>query len=172
MPPNSSYKQKLRDVWLKRPDFQPWIRKDSSDETRAYCSYCKCSIMAKLYDVQAHVATKKHQSNSSCFSQKSKLPFGQINTKTEEQEAVLSLFVAEHTAIGTVDHLAKLCIGHFCNTSSSGQIKIQRTKCTNIIKNVLAPHFYEDLRSDIGDSHFSLLLDESTDISITKLLGK
>lgn len=84
----------------------------------------------------------------------------------------LCLFVAEHTATGAVDHLSKVCINKFCNTGSGDQIKIQRTKCTNIIKNVLAPHFYEGLRSDIGDGKFSLLLDESTDISIIKLLGK
>ncbi|XP_053960547.1 uncharacterized protein LOC128864816 [Anastrepha ludens] len=37
--------------------------------------------------------------------------------------------------------------------------------------NVLAPHFCEDLRADIGDAKFSLIVDESTGIAITKLLG-
>jgi len=52
------------------------------------------------------------------------------------------------------------------------QMKLHRTKCTNIIKNVLAIHFVEDLRIDIEDSKFSLLLNESTDISVAKLLGR
>ncbi|KRG00510.1 uncharacterized protein Dmoj_GI25982 [Drosophila mojavensis] len=69
-----------------------------------------------------------------------------------------------------VDHLGNLCSSHF-DIATAGRIKLHRTKCTSIIKNVLARHFYEDLCSDIGDSKFSLILDESTDISVTKLLG-
>lgn len=172
MSPRFNYKQKLRDSWLQKEEFKNWIRKDNSDDTKAYCSYCKSSITAKLYDLRTHAATKKHLSRVNSFNQTNKIKFNPTSRKTAEQEASLCLFVAEHTAIGTVDHLAKLCINKICNTRSEDVIKIQRTKCTNIIKNVLAYHFKEDLRNDIGDSKYSLLLDESTDISITKLLGK
>ncbi|CAG9792674.1 unnamed protein product [Diatraea saccharalis] len=48
---------------------------------------------------------------------------------------------------------------------------LHRTKCSYIIKNCLSPHFKHDLKQDIGSGKFSLLLDESTDISITKYLG-
>lgn len=50
-------------------------------------------------------------------------------------------------------------------------MQLHRTKCSNIIKNVLSPHFKEDLKRDIGNGKFSLLLDESTDITVTKYLG-
>jgi len=48
--------------------------------------------------------------------------------------------------------------------------QMHRTKCTAIIKSVLAPHFREELVEDIGESPYSLYLDESTDISVNKLL--
>ncbi|XP_037805541.1 uncharacterized protein LOC119599716 [Lucilia sericata] len=46
-----------------------------------------------------------------------------------------------------------------------------RTKCTKIIENVLCPYFKKELIADIGDSVFSLLIDESTDVSMKKQLG-
>lgn len=39
------------------------------------------------------------------------------------------------------------------------------------MNNVLALFFLNDLKNDIGDNKFSLLIDESTDISVTKYLG-
>ncbi|CAL8239767.1 unnamed protein product [Gadus morhua 'NCC'] len=47
---------------------------------------------------------------------------------------------------------------------------MHRTKCTAVITSVLAPHFREELREDIGESPYSLYLDESTDVSVNKLL--
>ncbi|XP_068229521.1 E3 SUMO-protein ligase KIAA1586-like [Palaemon carinicauda] len=48
---------------------------------------------------------------------------------------------------------------------------IKRSKCGAILKNVLYPHFMSDLKNSVGDNAFSLLIDESTDISINKYLG-
>ena len=50
-------------------------------------------------------------------------------------------------------------------------VKMHRSKCTSIIKNVLSPHFEEELKCDIGSNKYSLLLDESNDVSVTKMLG-
>lgn len=48
---------------------------------------------------------------------------------------------------------------------------MHRTKCTEVIKNVLAPHFVEELIKDIGQQKYSLIIDESTNISTSKQLG-
>lgn len=40
-----------------------------------------------------------------------------------------------------------------------------------MIKNILAPHFIQEIVPDLGDQEYSLLLDESTEISINKFLG-
>ena len=51
-----------------------------------------------------------------------------------------------------------------------GAFKMHKTKCTAVITSVLASHFREELREDIGESPYSLYLDESTDVSVNKLL--
>lgn len=48
---------------------------------------------------------------------------------------------------------------------------MHRTKCTQIINQVLAPHFRENLVKDIGNQKYSLIFDESTDVSVTKFMG-
>ena len=50
-------------------------------------------------------------------------------------------------------------------------MSLHRTKCTAIIKHVMMPHFVEKLKEDIGERKYSILLDESTDISVNKYLG-
>ena len=40
-----------------------------------------------------------------------------------------------------------------------------------IISNVVAPTFLEDLLRDVGDSHYALIVDEATDLSCTKFMG-
>ena len=41
----------------------------------------------------------------------------------------------------------------------------------NNVKNILCPHFEENLKCDIGSNKYSLLLDESNDVSVTKMLN-
>lgn len=48
---------------------------------------------------------------------------------------------------------------------------MHRTKCSQIIKNVLGPYFIKELCEDVGDRPYSILIDESNDISFTKYLG-
>lgn len=143
-----------------------------TDKTKAYCKYCKCNIQCKLSDLILHANTKKHKAANKSQLLECKIPFKPISTKTQEQEAAIALYVSKHSAIAPIDHLSSLCKNKFDDSVSCTQMKLNRTKCTNIIKKVLATHFVDDLRIDIGDSKFSLLLDESTDISVTKLLGR
>lgn len=91
--------------------------------------------------------------------------------KSKVCETYTTLFIAEHCSILKVDHLGEL-MKKTCNDSEGiKDMHLHRTKCSNIIKNVLSPHFKDQLKLDIGNGKFSLLLEESTDISVTKYLG-
>ena len=56
----------------------------------------------------------------------------------------------------------------FSDSTAASHFKMHRTKCTEMINGVLAPYFLKKLVSDVGDQRFSLLLDESTDVSVSK----
>ncbi|XP_052854739.1 uncharacterized protein LOC128263691 isoform X2 [Drosophila gunungcola] len=169
--PKVTYKQNFRDSWLNFEEFKQWLRKAPTDSTKAYCCFCKVSIGAKLFEIRQHAQAKKHIACIASVAQNHTIHFGRQPTKTEEQEVALCLYIAEHSAIAPIDHLSQLCVKQFKACDATVDIKLKRTKCTHIINDVLGVHFEDDLRKDIGKSKFSLLLDESTDISVTKLLG-
>ncbi|XP_052854742.1 uncharacterized protein LOC128263691 isoform X5 [Drosophila gunungcola] len=168
--PKVTYKQNFRDSWLNFEEFKQWLRKAPTDSTKAYCCFCKVSIGAKLFEIRQHAQAKKHIACIASVAQNHTIHFGRQPTKTEEQEVALCLYIAEHSAIAPIDHLSQLCVKQFKACDATVDIKLKRTKCTHIINDVLGVHFEDDLRKDIGKSKFSLLLDESTDISVTKLL--
>ena len=57
------------------------------------------------------------------------------------------------------------------DSETVSKLQMHRTKWTIIIKNVLSPHFQDDLLHGIGKGNYSLLLDESNDIAVHKRLG-
>lgn len=86
-------------------------------------------------------------------------------------EVKLALYVACHTSINAVDHLTDVCKVAFHGNSLTQNLHLHITKCTCILNNVLAPYFQHTLTTNIENSFFSLIIDESTDISVKKFLG-
>lgn len=63
------------------------------------------------------------------------------------------------------------CKAAFSDSVAATNFQMHRTKCTEMIRGVLATYFLKWVTSDVGDEKFSLLLDESTDVSVSKYLG-
>lgn len=74
-----------------------------------------------------------------------------------------------HCSVRAVDHLTELLKKHSPGTPL-GKLRLNRMKCSSVILNVLEPVFMEKLISDIGDKPFSIILDESTDVSSDKYI--
>lgn len=170
MPPK--YSQHYRSEWELMSEFKEWLQPVENDSTKAYCKYCKCHIMAKLYCLKQHLSSSKHLKAMEPIRGQKRIEFPKVkkNLDTQKAESTLAMFICEHASILTTDHLSQVCKKSFSD-SHSADLRLHRTKCTNIIKNILAPHFYQELVDDIGDQEYSVLIDESTDVSVSKLLG-
>ncbi|CAI9728253.1 XP_029641218.1uncharacterized protein LOC115216161 [Octopus vulgaris] len=94
-----------------------------------------------------------------------------LKNKTSMFEANLAMFVCCHSSFHGCDRLIELCRNYMFDSDIMSKVKLHCSKCANNVKNVVAPYFDGNLISDIGDRKLSLLLDESNDISINKLLG-
>jgi len=90
--------------------------------------------------------------------------------KQKEAELKLSIFIAEHSSVKTIDHLSELLPQIDPTSQILSNLKIHRTKCSMILKNVVAPCMLNDLVQDVGDSLFSIIIDESTDVASDKIL--
>ena len=69
----------------------------------------------------------------------------------------------------TIDHLSTIIKSAFPGPVSEAT-KLKRTKCSALIKNVLGPESLQEIVADVGDSRYSLILDESTDVATMKFM--
>lgn len=170
------YVQKFREEWLKDPDLCSWLvcKTTPGGLKMAECKYCKCQLGSKYNDLKAHKATKKHQNAAGVFvpSQR-QITFARKSegNAVSAAEGRAALFIAEHCSIVTADHLAEFVRKSFPDSEAARGYRMKRTKCAAVLKNILLPHFKEDLAADIGNSKYSIIVDESTDISVTKYLS-
>lgn len=169
------YCQKFREIWTKDPLLKDWlISIESTSGKMPKCKFCKCLLANKYSDLKNHMATKKHKSNAEIIigKKQTKLPFVPEHhlDGAKVAEAKLALYIACHSAILNTDHLVPICKTSFKGKEAE-YLQMHRTKCSQIIKNVFAPYFINELCEDVANGPFSILIDESNDISFTKYLG-
>ena len=107
--------------------------------------------------------TVKHQANMGAI--KSVKPFSQ-EFKKKRFEVRLALHTALKSSFRSIDSL-----GMIINAETATNIKLHRTKAMAIVRKVLGPYFQQLLFEDLIETPFSLGVDESTDISVTKQLS-
>lgn len=93
-----------------------------------------------------------------------------LTSKCKVAELQIAAFIAEHTSINTIDHLTEMLKKINPNSTVFNNMKLHHTKCAMLIKNVLGPCMFEDLINDIKKSPYSLIIDETTDVSTEKIL--
>ena len=102
------------------------------------------------------------------------LDFGPIDVSdtTKKQDIVLSYYIANHASIRSIDHLGEVLNAHFIDKGNAkAELRLHRTKCAAIILNVLEPTLRDQMREEIGDSYFSIIVDESTDVGKEKRMA-
>ncbi|KAL1252639.1 hypothetical protein QQF64_017332 [Cirrhinus molitorella] len=124
-------------------------------------------IRAHLKDLKDHAETKKHKMR--CLPTVKPFTVSRANLSTicddqKRRELRIATYIACHTSVNAVDELSDML------NDETGGFQMHRTKCSAVIKSVLGPYFRDELRQDIGNSPYSLYLDETTDISVNKLL--
>lgn len=169
-----NYEKKFQLSWLSDPQFSKWLVEVKHDSNKAYCKLCKTEIRAHKADLKKHASSLKHKR---CFvaiastSQKSiDSLFSNSAATISSLEIKLAAFVACHSSIHSIDHLGILFKNEMPTPSNKNELKIHRTKCTAIIKNVISPALLAEQVEQIRGRAYSLILDESTDIACVKHL--
>lgn len=173
-----SYKQKFRAEWLKDDDFSSWLREYPKDPYKAMCSFCDTTIQADISVLRRHSAGKKHQTKSKSLSKQQTISkvfqTGKIlaeDEKAKYAELKLAAFMAEHKiAHASMDHLSDLLADAFPDSNIAKNVKMKHTKLQVVINNVLGDSEKVDLCADLKSQKFSVLIDESTDISSIKTM--
>jgi len=152
-----------------------WL-KPGADENHARCNVCRVELRAHKTDLIKHKGTKIHR------TKQIEVPRGQsylskvgitctVSTEQKKTDLKLAAYIAVHSSIKSIDHLCNL-LKSLGKGSSLEELKLHWTKCVLLIKKVLAPAIRCEIVEDIRkhNSFYSLIVDESTDISIKKYL--
>ena len=153
-----------------------WLAEVTGNLSKAFCKLCKVELGTHKNDLKKHATTNKQiyklkEVESLVNIQPIAKAFKPRITELQQvAEIRAATFVAKHTALMSADHLMLLMPSIFPDSKIATNLSMHRTKCTGLIKNLIGRCLVKELLEDVGDSFYSLIIDESTDISQEKLL--
>ena len=143
-----------------------WLRPLAGDGYMAYRKIWKTQLGAKRKDLPHHMESNKHKKNSKqTRSQSIITTYVSETSPAKICELRVAAFVATKMSISGVDDLCRLISSLDKTAQTLPKIKMHRTKCSSLILNVLSPNMRKELIEDVGQQKYSLIIDESTDVS-------
>ena len=166
----SKYPRKFHKEWENIPEFKIWL---TGEGDSAFCKLCKTELRPQLADLKKHALGKKHselenvRKHQPNIASKLKKFDDLLNVKKKRLEIRIALQTAICSTFRSLDSLGSILEEEL---GRSG-FQMRQTKCQALVKNLLGPHFKDELRTDIQEVPFSLLIDETTDVAVSKLMG-
>ena len=174
------YSMSFNQEWLKEKDFKDWLAQDAKDSDSSYCKCCKVTLKnANKSMLSKHKISAKHIKNFEAA--KSTIDISQFmksssssaaDNQTARSELAIAAYFTEHNIpFSCIDHFLPMCKIAFPDSKIVKTLSMKRTKLSYIVQDGIA--FDENARmSDICKSqYFSVIIDESTDISVTQILA-
>uniref|UniRef100_A0ABD2WDM7 DUF4371 domain-containing protein n=1 Tax=Trichogramma kaykai TaxID=54128 RepID=A0ABD2WDM7_9HYME len=166
-----------QEKWEKESWAKGWLVKAEPipvNGNQAWCKVCRKDFRAHATDLKKHANTPTHSTLMDSIhpsKQKTIVSMNSVATSNSKNDKIrditIAAFIACHASFRTMDHL---CDVLKATVPGMSDFKMHRTKCSNVINNVIAPNVLLDLISDIGKMPFSLIVDESTDVSVHKYM--
>ncbi|CAD7085336.1 unnamed protein product [Hermetia illucens] len=171
------YEQKYVKYW--ESEFK-WLSEGTKGCHYAFCKVCSIDVyigkMGKSA-IKSHANTQIHTKNAGTISlnlvQQNIEPLFSSASKTAviDAEIMMAVFVAEHNlAFQIMGHLPQFVNKITPDSNIAKKVKCSRTKMVNILRNVLGISYIEEIVDLLNANKFSLIIDESTDISLVKTL--
>jgi signal recognition particle GTPase len=164
--PKSKKDKHFVDAWMLDKEFCLWIEKVANDTTVCKCKACNKILKCGRSELRKHSISSYHVdnmtklSNSTSRQQKLDTMYSTYESERKKQaahdtsvkdlELSLCAFFAEHNvALSIVDHLGDLLKKKIPDSKITADLQLKRTKCTALIKNVLAKHENNLLITDL-----------------------
>lgn len=162
--------RKYLETW--ETDF-PWLTSIITDGTRLpSCKLCRKILQPHRGTLTKHQNGAQQKKNVSTASSPQSLD-GPSNTRPscelKRAELELALATCCHCSINAIDHLGEV-IRKNAKGSTLENLRLHRTKCSALIHSVLSPSLRDEVVADIRGKKYSLMVDESTDTSVEKML--
>lgn len=168
-PKKKKYAQKFKIEWKQK---WTWLQKMKGS---SYCILCNKTLMSGITHLERHAQSNMHKKKETC---QSKVPMTDLktlyfrNTTIQAAELKLCMFISEHNLpFQILEHLPKLIQSICPDLNIAKEIKCSRIKGTQILKKQVAPYSMMEICNILKTTKFSLIIDETTDISVVKSLA-
>jgi len=164
---------KFQTSWLDENMFKGWLA-PHPNINKALCTLCNRTIVCIKTHLIKHSQSASHiekASSQNLFHKTTENSRDSVSHKDKVKRAEIKLaaFIAEHNiSIQTADHLIPLLKNIFTDSKIALDLSLNRNKCKNIITQVIAKRENEEIISNLQTCKFSILIDESTDITDSK----
>ncbi|CAH2002280.1 unnamed protein product [Acanthoscelides obtectus] len=162
------YKQKFRSEWIR---IYPWLEEKKQ---QSFCKACSRFIAGGFKHLGRHASSQTHEKN---IIKAKKTPTienycenNDVLKSVRRAELKLTMFIHEHNLpFILMDHLI-LLLSVICPDSTiAKELKCARTKATNLTRCIAEEHQFS-MSQLLQKQKFSLIVDETTDISSQKSL--
>lgn len=142
----------------------------------AFCQYCYVTLANNKTLLKRHEETASHKKKQSQYKtthsiidviQKSSSVQGEFS-KLKIEMTLTMYCLKNHLTFSIMDSLPELL--KVVSSDSIKGINCKRTKATALVNNILGPYSLEKLSKYLRNHVFSLIIDETTDVSTTKSL--
>ncbi|XP_068232164.1 zinc finger BED domain-containing protein 5-like [Palaemon carinicauda] len=174
------YQQSFNKQWLTDVELRDWVKEDPNDKNTAICSVCDWKL--KNCDKSAlmkHKASSKHTRNLD--TKKNTLNIKQFfkrsdaelpQDKVAKAEMYLTGYMAEHgVPFAQADHLVDVIKKMFPECETARNMKIKKTKASYMLQDGIAWEERQLVAKFCRENYFSLIIDESTDVSVSQVLA-
>ena len=121
---------------------------------------------------EIHKKAIKAAKNTPLMSTFAKPKSTPMQEKVATAEIKSAAFFAEHNiSFAVADHFTDFCKSAFTDSNICKDMSVKRTKMSYLIQDGIAHYEHKDLISILKEQKFSLVIDESTDISVTQVLA-
>lgn len=173
------YSQSFNQDWLTDPELKDWIKPDPKDKNVVHCVVCESKLKnPNKAGLLSHKVTSKHiknyESKKKCVNIQHFLKKSVEDPKDKVNNAELLLcgYMAEHgIAFSQADHLVELMKKMFPDCETAKKMTMKKTKASYVMQYGLAWEEREEVTEMCKKNHFSLMIDESTDVSVSQILA-
>lgn len=170
--------EKKRKLW--KPKLNPatlisqfaWIDESKKIPT---CKVCNKEVTGGLFHIKRHAKTSNHIRKYNAIKKTPCIESSFVDNKTvnsvKRAELKFAAYVCDHNLPFLVmDSLPTLCKNIFPDSKIAKDVKMKRNKTTDLVVETIAPFFKSQIIADLKSNTFTLIIDETTDISIKKSL--
>lgn len=165
-----TYKQNFRREWMN--EFK-WICERNG---KSMCNLCNIPVAGSGFHLRRHANSSQHIKNIKAVSNTVNVKDAlhgttSLKQKTEDAEVKLVCYLCEHNLPMRLMDTLPQALATICSDSKiASNLRIERKKATKLALAKLAPFLKLKLVKQLRTRPFSIIIDETTDISIKKSL--